>query len=32
VTVNVAIPKGATIKLQYDAGGAGANIDYVQVH
>ena len=31
ITVSVAIPMGATVKLQYDAGGSGANIDYVQV-
>jgi len=31
VTVTSAVPKGATIKLQYDAGGAGANIDFIQV-
>ncbi|WP_394837965.1 DUF5010 C-terminal domain-containing protein [Pendulispora rubella] len=30
-TVSVSIPASATIKLQYDAGGAGANIDYIQV-
>lgn len=30
-TVSVSIPKGATIKLEYDSGGAGANIDYIQV-
>ncbi|WP_394840794.1 DUF5010 C-terminal domain-containing protein [Pendulispora brunnea] len=30
-TVSVNIPKGATLKLQYDSGGAGANIDYIQV-
>jgi alpha-L-fucosidase 2 len=31
VHVTAAVPKGATLKLQYDAGGAGANIDYLQV-
>jgi hypothetical protein len=31
VTVNVAVPKGATIKLEYDTGDAGANLDYIQV-
>ena len=31
-TLSVSIPAGATLKLQYDAGGVGANIDYVQVH
>jgi hypothetical protein len=31
VTVNAAIPKGASIKLQYDAGGSGANLDFIQV-
>jgi hypothetical protein len=31
VTANVAIPKGASLTLQYDAGGSGANIDYIQV-
>ncbi|HTA88763.1 MAG TPA: carbohydrate-binding domain-containing protein [Polyangiaceae bacterium] len=33
-TVNVVTPvaKGATIMLQYDAGGAGANIDFIQVN
>jgi len=30
-TVSVSVPSGATIKLQYDSGGAGANIDYIQV-
>ncbi len=29
--VVAAIPKGASLKLQYDAGGSGANIDFVQV-
>ena len=29
--VAVAVPKGASLKLQYDAGGSGANIDFVQV-
>jgi len=31
ITVNVAVPQGATLKLQYDAGGSGANIDFIQV-
>jgi hypothetical protein len=31
VTATAAIPMGATVKLQYDAGGSGANIDYIQV-
>ena len=31
VTATVAVPKGASIKLQYDTGGAGANLDYIQV-
>ena len=31
VHVTTAVPKGATLKLQYDAGGAGANIDFIQV-
>lgn len=31
LSVPVAIPKGAAIKLQYDAGGSGANIDFIQV-
>jgi len=31
VHVTAAIPKGATLKLQYDAGGSGANIDFLQV-
>jgi hypothetical protein len=31
VNVPVNIPAGATLKLAYDAGGSGANIDYVQV-
>ncbi len=31
VTATAAIPKGATLKLQYDAGGSGANIDFIQV-
>jgi len=31
VTANATIPMGASVKLQYDAGGAGANIDYIQV-
>jgi len=31
VTATVAVPQGATIKLEYDAGGAGANIDFIQV-
>jgi hypothetical protein len=31
VTASAAIPMGATVKLQYDAGGSGANIDYIQV-
>jgi hypothetical protein len=30
-SVNVTIPAGATIKLQYEAGSAGANIDSLQV-
>jgi len=30
-TVNVAVPQDAAIKLQYDAGGSGANIDFIQV-
>jgi hypothetical protein len=30
--VAVTIPAGAALKLQYDAGGSGANIDYVQVN
>lgn len=32
-TLNVpaTIPQGAAIKLQYDAGGSGANIDFIQV-
>jgi hypothetical protein len=31
VTVMTSIPQGATLKLQYDAGGSGANLDYIQV-
>jgi alpha-L-fucosidase 2 len=31
LTVNVAVPKGATIKFQYDTGGSGANLDYIQI-
>ncbi len=31
VTAQVTVPQGATIKLEYDAGGAGANIDFIQV-
>jgi hypothetical protein len=31
VTASATIPRGATVKLQYDAGGSGANIDYIQV-
>lgn len=31
VTAQVSVPAGATIKLEYDAGGAGANIDFIQV-
>ena len=31
ITVTVAVPQGATLKLQYDAGGSGANIDFIQV-
>jgi hypothetical protein len=31
VTAPVAVPKGASIKLQYDLGGAGANLDYIQI-
>jgi hypothetical protein len=31
VSVTTPIPKGATLKLQYDAGGSGANLDYIQV-
>jgi hypothetical protein len=31
VTVMVAVPKDASLKLQYDAGGSGANIDFIQV-
>jgi hypothetical protein len=30
-TVTATIPQGASIKLQYDAGGSGANIDFIQV-
>jgi hypothetical protein len=30
-TVNVAIPKGAAVKLEYDTGDAGANLDYIQI-
>ena len=30
-TISASVPKGATLKLQYDSGGAGANIDYIQV-
>jgi hypothetical protein len=31
VTVTAPIPQGASVKLQYDAGGSGANIDFVQI-
>jgi alpha-L-fucosidase 2 len=31
LTVKVSIPQGADIKLQYDDGGSGVNIDYIQV-
>jgi hypothetical protein len=31
VTVTTAVPKGASITLQYDTGGAGANLDYIQI-
>jgi hypothetical protein len=31
VTVTATVPQGATLKLQYDAGGSGANIDFIQV-
>jgi hypothetical protein len=31
-TVTATVPQGATIKLQYDAGGSGANIDFIQLH
>jgi hypothetical protein len=31
LTVNQAVPQGASIKLQYDAGGSGANLDYIQI-
>jgi hypothetical protein len=31
LTVNQAVPQGASLKLQYDAGGSGANLDYIQV-
>jgi alpha-L-fucosidase 2 len=31
VTVMTSVPQGATLKLQYDAGGSGANLDYIQV-
>lgn len=30
-TVTAKVPQGATIKLQYDNGGSGANLDYIQV-
>jgi alpha-L-fucosidase 2 len=30
-TVDVTVPQGATVKLQYDPGGSGANIDFIQV-
>jgi hypothetical protein len=32
VTVAATVAQGASIKLQYDAGGSGANIDFIQVH
>jgi hypothetical protein len=31
VNVPITVPKGATLKLQYDAGDSGANIDFIQV-
>jgi alpha-L-fucosidase 2 len=32
VNVTTTVPKGATLKLEYDAGGSGANIDFLQVN
>ncbi|HXB98069.1 MAG TPA: carbohydrate-binding domain-containing protein, partial [bacterium] len=32
VTVSVAIPAGATVKLQYDSGDAGTNLDFIQIN
>jgi hypothetical protein len=31
VTVMTTIPEGATVELRYDAGGAGANLDFIQI-
>jgi hypothetical protein len=31
LTIGQAVPQGASIKLQYDAGGSGANLDYIQI-
>lgn len=31
VTVQTRVPQGATLKLQWDQGGAGTNIDWIQV-
>lgn len=31
VTVQATVPQGATLKLQWDKGGAGTNIDWIQV-
>jgi hypothetical protein len=31
LTVNQAVPQGASLKLQYDAGGSGANLDYIVI-
>jgi hypothetical protein len=31
VTVNVSVPKGASVTLQYDMGGSGANLDYIRI-
>jgi hypothetical protein len=32
VKVNAAIPQGATLKFQVDAGDAGANLDFIQIN
>jgi len=31
LSVSQAVPQGASLKLQYDAGGSGANLDYIQI-